>query len=115
MFCLSYSFLFQIFSNDLNGYNCSDETTNEIIRKEIVTTTKNILFIKLSLYSESALIGACFFGLLIAAISEKMMSGLQLESKKSEEKREDEYEYDINKKSETIPFETPLICTPTPS
>ena len=44
-----------------------------------------------------------------------MMSGLQLESKKSEEKREDEYEYDINKKSETIPFETPLICTPTPS
>ena len=57
--------------------------------------------------------GCCLLGLLIAAISEKMMAGLQLESKKSEEKSKDEY--DINKKYETTPGETPLICTPTPS
>ena len=124
MYTIYFVFLFPIFiseavfysriaSNDLTGYNRSDEITNEIIRIGIEASTKNFQFIKISFYLESAGFGDICFGALIAIASEAIIKKIKEKPKKSEEKKKENT--DINEKSETRADEIPLITYPTPS
>ena len=113
--------------NDLTGYNCSDEITNEVIRKGFEDSTKNIINIKINYYLEIVLFVCNVFAIIISVIMDKKIRYKSDEDGKSKEKREEEEEEgedvddDMNEKSETkntgvplISYETP-ISTPTPS
>ena len=106
-------FYFRIVGSHITDYNCSDEITNEIIKVEIETSTKNIILFTISFYIELTIFVLTCFAALITVFSEKIIKRLTDEPKKPIEKKK--YNTDDNEQSKTKSNEIPLITYSTPS
>ena len=110
----------RVSKNDISGYNCSDDITNEIIRKGIEDSTRNIMYIKVNFYLELALFVGNVLAVIINVIMDKCKGNSVVENDKSEKSK---INNDINEKAETknnesneIPLVTYSIPTyPTPN
>ena len=110
----------RVSKNDISGYNCSDDITNEIIRKGIEDSTRNIIYIKVNFYLELALFVGNVLAVIINIIMDKCKGNSVVENDKSENNK---INNDINEKAETknnenneIPLVTYSIPTyPTPN
>ena len=82
----------RLINNDLTGYNCSDSTTNEILKKGFEATRKNILLTKINFYLDLTVFLGNFFVIFICKIinslrndkSEKKDSEIELKNYYSE-------------------------------
>ena len=82
----------RLINNDLTGYNCSDSTTNEILKKGFEATRKNILLTKINFYLDLTVFLGNFFVIFIYKIinsprndkSEKKDSEIELKNYYSE-------------------------------
>ena len=106
-------FYFRIVGSHFTDYNCGDEMTNEIIKVEIETSTKNIILFTISFYIELTIFVLTCFAALITVFSEKIIKRLTDEPKKPIEKKK--YNTDINEQSKTKSNVIPLITYSTPS
>ena len=75
-------FLSRIINNDIS-YNCSDEITNEVLRKERKNTKKTIFHTKINLIADIFIFILSVFSLLVAYLSYKFKDRLFLFNKQN--------------------------------
>ena len=109
-------FYSRIASNDLTGYDCSDDITNEIIKKGFEDSSRNILYIRINFYLELCLFGGNIIAILVGYIMSifgdclsNNVSNHDSEPKSSKTRNEKSNEKsDINENPETKASEIPL-------
>ena len=102
----------RVSKNDISGYNCSDDITNEVIKKGIKDSTRNIIYIKVNFYLELVLVVGNVLAVIMNVIIDKYTEKSHGESDKSEKSKTSN---DINEKTETKSNEVPLVTYPNPT
>ena len=77
----------RVSKNDISGYNCSDDITNEVIKKGIKDSTRNIIYIKVNFYLDLVLVLGNILEVIINIIIDKYTEKSPDESDKSEKSK----------------------------
>jgi len=109
-------FYSRVASNDLTGYNCSDDITNEIIKKGFEDSSRNILYITINFYLELCLFAGNWIAILVGYLMNNTEACLHdnssnLDSQPKSYRTRNERNYgktDINENPETKASEIPL-------
>ena len=109
-------FYSRVANNDLTGYNCSDDITNEIIKNGFEDSSRNILYITINFYLELCLFAGNWIAILVGYLMNNTEACLHdnssnLDSQPKSYRTRNERNYDktgINENPETKASEIPL-------